>query len=170
MRCLFVAGIFLCMHPANERWCFNVSSLIGWVHTQNDPWLVCCRRLTLIYLAVLATENQNPVISLMSQGSSLSCLSDMFKRINTVPLFTKLQYVLPLVVMMAWSCKIGVKNNCIEMPVKFQSDITTLKFTSLGFEISLSFVVRCLITLLIETSGLYSLTKMQFGLMTISSL
>ena len=28
----------LCMHPANDRWCYNVtSSLIGWAHTQNDP-------------------------------------------------------------------------------------------------------------------------------------
>ena len=34
------AGIILWMHPANERWCYTVSSsLIGWVHTQNDPWL-----------------------------------------------------------------------------------------------------------------------------------
>ena len=31
-------GIILCMRPANERCCFNrTSSLIGWVHTQNDP-------------------------------------------------------------------------------------------------------------------------------------
>ena len=29
----------LCMHPANERWCYLVtSSPIGWAHTQNDPW------------------------------------------------------------------------------------------------------------------------------------
>ena len=33
------AGIILCMCPANERQCYNVmSSLIGWAHTQNDPW------------------------------------------------------------------------------------------------------------------------------------
>ena len=32
------AGIILYMHPANERRCYIVtSSLIGWVHTQNDP-------------------------------------------------------------------------------------------------------------------------------------
>ena len=31
-------GIILCMRPANERWHYNVtSSVIGWVHTQNDP-------------------------------------------------------------------------------------------------------------------------------------
>ena len=30
-------GIILCIHPANDRWCYSVtSSLIGWVHTQND--------------------------------------------------------------------------------------------------------------------------------------
>ena len=29
----------LCMHPANERQRYNVrSSLLGWAHTQNDPW------------------------------------------------------------------------------------------------------------------------------------
>ena len=33
------AGIVLCMHPANERRRYIVtSSLIGWAHTQNDPW------------------------------------------------------------------------------------------------------------------------------------
>ena len=33
-------GIISCMHPANERWCYTVtSSLIGWVHTYNDPWI-----------------------------------------------------------------------------------------------------------------------------------
>ena len=35
-RC--IAGIILGMVSANERRCYNVtSSLIGWVHTQNDP-------------------------------------------------------------------------------------------------------------------------------------
>ena len=33
-------GIILCLHPANERRRYIVtSSLIGWVHTQNDPCL-----------------------------------------------------------------------------------------------------------------------------------
>ena len=31
------ARIILCMRPANEKWLYNVTSLIGWVHTQNDP-------------------------------------------------------------------------------------------------------------------------------------
>ena len=38
------AGIILCMHTANERWRYNVrSSLIGWAHTQNDPWECTCQ-------------------------------------------------------------------------------------------------------------------------------
>ena len=32
------AGIILCMHPSNDRLCYNItSSLIGWAHSQNDP-------------------------------------------------------------------------------------------------------------------------------------
>ena len=32
-------GIILCVCPANERWRYTVTpSLIGWAHTQNDPW------------------------------------------------------------------------------------------------------------------------------------
>ena len=41
-------GIILCMRQANERRCYNVtSSLIGWVHTQKDPWIspICFRVL-----------------------------------------------------------------------------------------------------------------------------
>ena len=35
----YILRIILCMHPANERRCYIVtSSLIGWVHTQNHPW------------------------------------------------------------------------------------------------------------------------------------
>ena len=33
------AGIILCIPPANERRCYNMTSpLIGWAHSQNDPW------------------------------------------------------------------------------------------------------------------------------------
>ena len=33
-------GIILGMGSANERWRYIVmSSLIGWAHTQNDPWV-----------------------------------------------------------------------------------------------------------------------------------
>ena len=35
---VILSGIILWMHPANERWRYNVtSSLIGWALTQNDP-------------------------------------------------------------------------------------------------------------------------------------
>ena len=34
------AGNMLCMHPANERRRYIVTSpLIGWVHAQNDLWI-----------------------------------------------------------------------------------------------------------------------------------
>ena len=36
-----IPGIILCMHPANERWRYNVtSSLIGWAHAQNEPCIL----------------------------------------------------------------------------------------------------------------------------------
>ena len=36
---LYPQGIILCMCPANEIWRYIVmSSVIGWAHTQNDPW------------------------------------------------------------------------------------------------------------------------------------
>ena len=39
--CAQLSGIILRMHPANERWrCIVTSSLIGWAHTQNDPWVL----------------------------------------------------------------------------------------------------------------------------------
>ena len=32
-------GIILCMRPANERRRYTVTPpVIGWAHTQNDPW------------------------------------------------------------------------------------------------------------------------------------
>ena len=37
--CTEYPGIILCMRPAYERRRYNItSSLIGWAHTQNDPW------------------------------------------------------------------------------------------------------------------------------------
>ena len=42
-------GIILCMCPANERWGYNVmSSLIGWVHSHNDP----CNLTTMEYVFI----------------------------------------------------------------------------------------------------------------------
>ena len=44
-RWVMDAGIILCMRPANERRCYNVtSSPIGWAHTQNGS----CGCLTLV--------------------------------------------------------------------------------------------------------------------------
>ena len=35
----FTLQWILCMRPTNETWRYTVtSSLIGWAHTQNDPW------------------------------------------------------------------------------------------------------------------------------------
>ena len=46
------AGIILFMRRANERRRNNVmSSLIGWVHTQNDPW-IWCHSTQNIYIAI----------------------------------------------------------------------------------------------------------------------
>ena len=40
---LRLAGIVLCMSPANERLRYIVAlPLIGWGHTQNDPWPGIC--------------------------------------------------------------------------------------------------------------------------------
>ena len=39
VSCSMTPGIILCTRPANERRRYIVtSSLIDWVHTQNDPW------------------------------------------------------------------------------------------------------------------------------------
>ena len=42
----------LCMQPANERQHYNVtSSLIGWAHSQNDPWTSQQWQLLFVYAA-----------------------------------------------------------------------------------------------------------------------
>ena len=40
------AGIILWMRPANERWRYTETSLIGQAHTQNDP---CSGKLELLF-------------------------------------------------------------------------------------------------------------------------
>ena len=38
---ILVTGVILYMCPAYERWRYNVtSSFIGWMDTQNDPWII----------------------------------------------------------------------------------------------------------------------------------
>ena len=40
VSCIKYPGIILCMCPVNGRRCYNVTlSLIGWAHTQNNPWI-----------------------------------------------------------------------------------------------------------------------------------
>ena len=51
-------GIILCMRPANTRRCYNVmSSLIGWVHAQNNPWIPVLKLMSfyvLMYLSLIS--------------------------------------------------------------------------------------------------------------------
>ena len=51
------AGIILCMRPANKRrHCNETSSLIGWVHSQNNPCLWHCPQWgieMLLYVVLL---------------------------------------------------------------------------------------------------------------------
>ena len=43
LKSYVLAGMILYMRPANERRCYNVTpSLIGWAHSQNDPWQAAC--------------------------------------------------------------------------------------------------------------------------------
>ena len=45
-----ISGLILCVHPATDGLCYNVtSSLIGWAHAQNDPciWHVWCDYATV---------------------------------------------------------------------------------------------------------------------------
>ena len=54
-------GIILCMHQDSEKWCYNVtSSLIGWVHTQTDPWV------SPMYMRVLHWNCDTLILSPMS--------------------------------------------------------------------------------------------------------
>ena len=44
------SGIILCMCPANERRRYIVtSSLIGWAHHQNDPWIFIIAFLWVLF-------------------------------------------------------------------------------------------------------------------------
>ena len=37
---LHIPGLIFCIRPANERWHYIVtSSLIGWAHAQDDPYI-----------------------------------------------------------------------------------------------------------------------------------
>ena len=48
-----IRGRILCMRTANQRWCYSVTpSLIGWAHTQNDPWV----HLTLSFVCAVILQ------------------------------------------------------------------------------------------------------------------
>ena len=52
-----IAGIILCMHPANERWSYIVMlSLIGWAHAQKDPNIAMlhnCLTISVVFVVTL---------------------------------------------------------------------------------------------------------------------
>ena len=55
-----VVGIVLCMHPTNERQRYIVTlSLIGWVHSQNDP--CCCNHMIVATLKNMAKQYNKPM-------------------------------------------------------------------------------------------------------------
>ena len=58
-----VAWINLCMHPANERWCYSVTpSLIGRAHIQNDPWFGSTVQITPKWRNWFAEKNKNLMV------------------------------------------------------------------------------------------------------------
>ena len=62
------AVIILCMCPANERQCYIVtSSPIGWVHTQNDPWLCLgTNELPCSLLEMYVTDNNHVIVTMVT--------------------------------------------------------------------------------------------------------
>ena len=56
------AGIILCKRPANKRRHYNAtSSLIGWSHSQNDPWFL----FGLIHQGTFSQKVYEPIIQLL---------------------------------------------------------------------------------------------------------
>ena len=85
---IFLAGIILCMWPANQRWRYNVTSpLIGWADIQYGP----CLCITVqshyysisLYTAKLVTnENQESLFNtLRPRQHDRHFTDDFFKRI-----------------------------------------------------------------------------------------
>ena len=84
------SGINLYMRPAIERWRYNIvtSSLIGCVHTQNDPWILqflCLCFFNLLYFSCLFFYMYISVSSLVTwtmewpvQISSIPCSNSNF--------------------------------------------------------------------------------------------
>ena len=87
-RQIQISGIKLCMHPANERWCYIVaSSLIGWAHIQNDPCrFVCPKKVSckaLNKVLILCLQDCR-VIIWTNDGSSNAWISKTLHKFNDV--------------------------------------------------------------------------------------
>ena len=62
-----LAGIILCMHPSNGRWHDNVtSSVIDWVHIQNDPCLSEC------WLIISEVLRRSPEVNFIGNAQDMS--------------------------------------------------------------------------------------------------
>ena len=63
---IWLTGIILCMHTANETWRYKVTlSLIGWAHAKNDPWIKLHKNLMQ-----LSTINCNKKMATVITGFS----------------------------------------------------------------------------------------------------
>ena len=63
------------MHPANERWHYNVlSSLIGWVHTQDDPWNIFGLEGVKLSSISINTIHSSYYVIHPTEGSLYQCL------------------------------------------------------------------------------------------------
>ena len=63
-------GIILCLHPANERWCYCVMpSLIGWAHTLNGPWYTIVHFLEVGHSICLSSYPQCKLSSIYCSES-----------------------------------------------------------------------------------------------------
>ena len=64
-------GIILCVHPANESRRYIVTpSLIGWVHTQNDPWACIYPQGNIIHTKNETEKNSFPETGCQGPGMS----------------------------------------------------------------------------------------------------
>ena len=66
-----VSGIILCVRPANEILRYIVtSSLIGWAHIQNDPWMFVCK----------CTRNFTLIVSIKIWFTTYFCVATTWSR------------------------------------------------------------------------------------------
>ena len=78
LELIYHTGIILCMHPANENWCYIVtSSLIGWAHTQNDPWSQSSRHRKNLQKYLSTMPNLRTNFSLFLNMIFIAHITDM---------------------------------------------------------------------------------------------